>query len=78
MPESTGPSESPVWSDLEGHRDGIRKSGFGGRLRYYEWDYTHGHIEVYNSRGEHIGVMDAKSGVLDGSKAVPGRTLSGL
>ena len=27
--------------------------------RIYEWDDLHGHIEGYNSRGEHVGVFDA-------------------
>ncbi|GFM38040.1 colicin E3/pyocin S6 family cytotoxin [Desulfovibrio psychrotolerans] len=27
-----------------------------------QWDYTHGDIEVYNSRGAHLGSMDPVSG----------------
>ncbi|WP_084258529.1 colicin E3/pyocin S6 family cytotoxin [Saccharomonospora iraqiensis] len=30
--------------------------------RYYEWDHTHGHIEVYNKRGRHLGVADPVTG----------------
>lgn len=30
--------------------------------RIYEWDDLHGHIEGYNSRGEHVGVFDAVTG----------------
>ena len=32
--------------------------------RLYEWDTLHGHVEVYNSRGLHLGVADAVSGKL--------------
>lgn len=32
--------------------------------RYYEWDHTHGHIEVYNKRGRHLGALDAVTGEL--------------
>lgn len=30
--------------------------------KLYQWDELHGEIEVYNIRGRHIGVLDAKSG----------------
>lgn len=48
-----------------------RWKDFRGRL--YEWDRFHGHIEQYNSRGIHIGVLD-KSGKYIG-KAVKGRRI---
>ena len=44
------------------------------KKEYYEWDYTHGEIEVYNSRGEHLGVMDALTGDMT-KPAVSGRTI---
>ena len=43
------------------------KSAVAGRRRarwvdndrnIYEWDYQHGHLEAYNRRGQHIGVID--------------------
>ena len=37
----------------------------------YEWDYQHGHLEAYNRRGEHIGVVDPQTGRRIGA-VVPG------
>lgn len=42
--------------------------------RYYEWDALHGHIEVYNKRGNHLGVLDAVTGQMIGG-AVRGRRI---
>lgn len=28
----------------------------------FEWDYQHGHVEVYDRRGNHVGGFDAESG----------------
>lgn len=42
--------------------------------RYYEWDSLHGHIEVYNKRGGHLGVLDGVTGQLIGDP-VPGRRI---
>jgi hypothetical protein len=40
----------------------------------YTWDALHGEVEVFNARGKHLGVIDAKSG--DWIKvAVPGRKI---
>lgn len=30
------------------------------RKRLYEWDEMHGHIEAYNQRGRHVGVLNAQ------------------
>ena len=46
-----------------------------GKLRFYEWDYTHGHIEVFDRNGDHLGTADPISGDVDQGAAVPGRTL---
>lgn len=42
--------------------------------RYFTWDELHGHIEAFNNRGRHIGVLDAVTGnlIADG---VPGRRI---
>jgi hypothetical protein len=45
---------------------------YGGRKRWrsrdrkelYEWDSTHGEVEVYNLRGRHLGVADPVTGEL--------------
>jgi hypothetical protein len=34
------------------------------RKRLYEWDHTHGEIEVYNRWGYHLGALDAVTGEL--------------
>jgi len=48
-----------------------KASGKGLRKRWknfedgtiYEWDYRHGRVEKYNSRGKHLGEFDYQSGV---------------
>jgi hypothetical protein len=42
--------------------------------RLYTWDALHGHIEVFNSRGRHLGVLEAQTGQLIGPP-VPGRRI---
>ena len=44
-------------------------AGAGMRQRWkdedgtiFEWDYQHGHVEVYDWRGKHVGAFDAESG----------------
>lgn len=64
------PSQSPIWQGLDRLRGKTRTDG----NRLYQWDYTHNNIEVYNSRGRHLGVMDPVSGGMIGP-AVRGRTL---
>lgn len=41
--------------------------------RYYTWDGLHGEIEMFNSRGKHLGVLNCE-GILIKS-AVEGRTI---
>jgi hypothetical protein len=54
--------QSPVWRELKPSRGQRKTDG----KNYYEWDYTHGNIEVYNSRGKHLGVMDPTTGKMIG------------
>lgn len=42
--------------------------------RYYTWDSLHGEIEVFNKRGRHLGVLEARTGVLI-KDAVAGRSI---
>lgn len=35
---------------------------YRGEGRYYSWDELHGEIEVFNSRGYHLGALDAITG----------------
>ena len=58
-----------------------RAKSKGNRTRWkdekgkiYEWDSQHGELEVYNSRGKHIGVRDPETGKWIKS-AKPGRTI---
>ena len=55
---------------------------FGGEKRWrsadgkrlYTWDSLHGEIEVFDKRGNHLGAVDAVTGVLS-KAAVRGRTI---
>ncbi|MFF0718758.1 colicin E3/pyocin S6 family cytotoxin [Micromonospora sp. NPDC003816] len=42
--------------------------------RLYEYDRLHGHVEVYDKRGRHLGVLDAQTGRRIGD-AEPGRKI---
>jgi hypothetical protein len=55
-------------------RSGGRRWRSADGQRIWEWDYTHGHIEGYNSRGSHVGVFDAMTGERIGP-AVRGRKI---
>jgi hypothetical protein len=48
------------------------RSSDGERL--YTWDDVHQHIEVFNKRGRHLGVADARTGEMI-DEAVPGRSI---
>ena len=56
-------SESPFWKQLKNYRDGIKRSGSGAKMRYYKWDNLHNDIEMYDSKGEHLGTVDPMTGV---------------
>jgi hypothetical protein len=45
---------------FENYRGKIKRNS--KHTEYYQWDYTHNDIEVYNSRGEHLGCIDALMG----------------
>ncbi|MBU9546866.1 hemagglutinin repeat-containing protein, partial [Burkholderia multivorans] len=68
----TNPSkaDSPVWQGLRPSGNGVKTDGD----RFYEWDYTHNDIEVYDKRGRHLGSADPVTGELY-KPAVPGRKL---
>lgn len=51
----------PIWKNIEVQKM-EKTSGSGNSRRYYERDNTHKEIEVYNSKGKHIGVMDPLTG----------------
>lgn len=64
-------ADSPVWQNLDNAGNGVKTDG----KRFYEWDYTHNDIEVYNKRGVHLGSMDPLTGDMY-KDAVPGRKLN--
>ncbi len=56
-------AESPICKELKPYRKDIKTNGLSGnKERYYQWDYTHNDIEVYNGKGVHLGSMDPVSG----------------
>jgi len=73
-PQNTNPTESPVWQDLKPHKGKTKTDGKGRKKRFYEWDYTHGDIEVYDRNGKHLGSMDPKTGKMY-KPAEPGREI---
>ncbi|NTH59550.1 filamentous hemagglutinin, partial [Agrobacterium rhizogenes] len=66
--------ESEIWKDLDNAGKGRKKSGSGSKTRYYEWDYTHNDIEVYNNKGKHLGSMNPTTGEMY-KPPVPGRSI---
>ena len=51
--------------DLKPFRGKIKTNGLkGSQRRYYEKDYTHRDVEVYDRYGNHLGSMDPKTGEL--------------
>ncbi len=59
---NAGKTDSKVWNDLERGRRGRKTTGSGKNKHYYEWDYKHNDIEVYDNKGKHMGSMDPKTG----------------
>lgn len=43
-------------------RRGVTRWRNSAEDRLYEWDGLHGELEVYNSRGRHLGVVDPNTG----------------
>jgi RHS repeat-associated protein len=70
-------SQSIAWDKLvkygQPYRMGILTSGKGRHKLFFDWDGVKKHIEVYNHKKNHIGVMDPKTGVINTDMAVPDR-----
>ncbi|MEV7236754.1 RHS repeat-associated core domain-containing protein [Streptomyces sp. NPDC051020] len=61
--EKAAPGNSPYWKKLRPYKGKTKTNGKNGKSRrYYEWDYTHGDIEVYDSKGSHLGSADPEGG----------------
>ncbi|WP_322749837.1 MULTISPECIES: RHS repeat-associated core domain-containing protein [unclassified Frankia] len=53
------PAGSSIWKKLKSYKGKFRTNGKSGKVcKYYKWDYTHGDIEVFVSRGKHLGSAD--------------------
>jgi RHS repeat-associated protein len=51
------------WTGLKPYRGKTKTNGKPGKQRrFYEWDHTHGDVEVYDSKGGHLGSVDGNSG----------------
>lgn len=57
-------ANSKIWSNLKAYKGSVKKSGVGRKTRYYEWDFTHNDIEVYDFNRRHLGSMDPTTGEL--------------
>lgn len=69
---------SDVWKRLKPFRGDIKTNGLSGNKgRFYQWDHTHGDIEVYDRRGRHLGSMDPASGTMT-KPPESGRKLGGI
>jgi putative cytotoxic protein len=44
-----------------GARSGEQRWRSHDGKRLYTWDSLHGEVEVFNARGKHLGVIDAKT-----------------
>jgi RHS repeat-associated protein len=67
--------ENTWWNSLERAKQGWRRSGTGSKTRYYKFDYLHNEVEVYDSRGRHLGARNPKTGEpIPGKGPVKGRT----
>jgi hypothetical protein len=68
-------SESEQWQKLDNVKNSkYRSSGKGANKQYYDWDYTHNDIEVYDKLGNHLGSMNPVTGEMY-KPPVPGRTI---
>jgi hypothetical protein len=55
-------SESTVWKELKPYRGEYRTNTKGDEI--YKWDHLHNDIEVFSKRGEYLGSMDPRTGIL--------------
>lgn len=70
------PKPRPCYLDeMEFYKIVDGRKVYRGNDRLYTWDEFHGEIEVFNKRGFHLGVLDAKTGKMI-KPAVRGRRLS--
>ena len=64
------------WNGLSHWRGKTKTNGESGKnKRYYEWDYRHGEVEVYDQNGKHLGSLDPKTGAVKPNSREPGRDI---
>ena len=65
MPGKPVPAAAKFLATLQRvRRDGPPRWRNADGTRLYEWDTLHGELEVYNSRGRHLGAVNPHTGVL--------------
>ena len=73
---SSQSSTNGFWKDLKPFRGKTKTNGLQGKnKRFFEWDHTHGDVEVYDGRGRHLGSADPNTGAMT-KPAVPGRSIT--
>lgn len=56
-------SQSPFWKSLKPFREDIKTNGkSGSKCLYYQWDYTHQEIEMYDHLGYPIDALNPVNG----------------
>jgi hypothetical protein len=71
-------SESQIWKEFKNYKQGYRTNNKkGSAAEYYEWDYDHNDIEVYDHLYNHKGSLNPKTGELY-KGPVQGRIARGL
>jgi len=69
-------STKEFWKGLKSFRGKTKTNGLQGKdKRFFEWDHTHGDVEVYDRRGRHLGSADPNTGAMT-KPAVPGRSIT--
>ena len=69
-------SSHGFWKGLKSFRGKTKTNGLSGKAkRFFEWDHTHGDVEVYDARGNHLGSANPDTGVMT-KPAVPGRRIT--
>ena len=68
--------ESSVWKGFQPYKGTVKTNGLRGKNKeFYQWDFTHNDIEVFNKDRQHLGSMDPQTGKIY-KPAVPARKLN--
>src|SRR5207249_1683457 len=64
------------WKSLKPFRGKTKTNGLsGGARRFFERDFTHGDLEVYDGEGRHLGSANPETGEMT-KPPVPGRRIT--